>query len=66
MIWLGVFLIVWGGATVLTAAFKPPFLWNNPKIQGFVKAFKETGTMVLLGVIGLAAVIGGIAIVVAN
>lgn len=63
MIWLGIFLIVWGAATLLTAALKPDLLWNNAKIQGFVKVFKETGTTVVLGLIGLAAVAGGIAIV---
>lgn len=63
MIWLGVFLIVWGAATVLTAAFRPPFLWNNAKVQGFVRAFRDAGTSIIFGVIGLAAVAGGIAIV---
>ena len=66
MIWLGIFLIVWGAATVLTAAFRPAVLWNNAKVQGFVRIFKDTGTSVLFGIIGLAAVAGGIAIVVAN
>ncbi len=66
VIWLGWFLVIWGAATVLTAVYKPPLLWNNAKIQGFVKAFKETGPVVFLGVIGVAAIAGGIAIVLAN
>jgi hypothetical protein len=57
---LAYFLILWGLATLLTGLFKPKVLWKNAKIQGFVSLLSETGTVIFFGIIGLAALVGGI------
>lgn len=60
---LGIFLIVYGLTTIAIALFKPAPVWNIGKIQGFVKALTERGTVVFFMIWGLAALIGGIVLV---
>lgn len=62
MVYLGWFLIVYGVFVVWAAFAKPGWIWNTAKVQGFVKLLKETGTVVLFVVWGLAALGGGVAI----
>lgn len=57
---LAIFLILWGLATFSVGLFKPPMLWNNAKIQGFVSVLSERGTVIFLSVIGALALAGGI------
>lgn len=57
---LAIFLILWGLATTSLGLFRPPFLWNIGKVQGFVQVIGETGTRIFMALIGLAALIGGI------
>lgn len=59
---LGIFLIAYGLATIAIAAFKPARIWNIGKIQGFVKALTERGTVIFFSIWGLAALVAGIAI----
>ena len=64
MVYLGWFLVIYG-ALVLYAAFaKPSWIWNTGKVQGFVKLLKERGTVILFVVIGVAALAGGVALLV--
>ena len=62
MLYLGLFLVVYGVFVLWAAYAKPGFVWNTAKVQGFVKILKETGTVILFAVFGLAALIGGAAI----
>jgi hypothetical protein len=59
---LGLALILWGAATILTAWFKPGPIWRTPKIQGFVQLLGEKGAVVLFLTLGVIAVAGGIII----
>jgi hypothetical protein len=60
MLYLGIFLLVYGAFCLLLAIFKFPFLWNIGKIQGFVKLLGETGTTIFIGVWGVVALGFGI------
>ncbi|NND84883.1 MAG: hypothetical protein HKN46_07005 [Acidimicrobiia bacterium] len=62
MVYLGWFLVVYGVFVLWSAFAKPAWVWNTGKVQGFVKLLKETGTVILFVVFGLAALIGGVAI----
>lgn len=59
---LGSILVVYGLFVVYVALAKPGPIWNMKKIQGFVTVFKETGTVVFFMIWGLAALAGGIVI----
>ena len=61
---LAIFLILWGLSTLLVGALRPQVLWKNAKIQGFVSILSDSGTTILFVVIGLAAMVGGILILV--
>jgi peroxiredoxin family protein len=61
---LGVFLVLWGLATLAVGVFQPAAVWNNMKIQSFVKSFGDRGTQVFLGFWGLMGLGGGIALLV--
>jgi hypothetical protein len=61
----GIFLILWGIATILIALIKPEKLWHMGKIQGFVKIMGDTGTMILLLVVDIVALGFGIWLVTA-
>ncbi len=58
--WLAIFLIVYGVAVLAIAWFKPARVWNMGKIQGFVRALTETGTVIFFVIWGLAAIVVGI------
>ncbi|MDF1594894.1 MAG: hypothetical protein P1T08_02170 [Acidimicrobiia bacterium] len=61
---LGIVLIVYGIAVVAIAFMKPPAIWNIKKIQGFVSALTETGTVIFFIVWGIAAIVIGIVLLV--
>ena len=64
---LGIFLIVYGlFCLFLGITKKPAAVWNMGKIQGFVKLLKEIGTQIFISVFGLAALAGGIILLVYN
>ena len=60
--YLGVFLVLWGIATLAVAALKPPALWGTSKIQSFVKSFGDRGTVVFLAIWGVVGLGGGVAL----
>jgi hypothetical protein len=53
-------LILYGVATIALAIFKPKFIWNLGKIQGFVQLLSEKGTVIFFSVVGIATIVGGI------
>jgi hypothetical protein len=57
---IAILLILWGLATAAVAIFKPPKIWGNAKIQGFVQLFTETGTVIFFIIISLIAIGFGI------
>jgi hypothetical protein len=57
---IGWFLVFWGLATLLLGIFRFGFLWKIGKIQGFVQLLGERGTQVFLAIVGLAALVGGV------
>ena len=59
---LGVFLILYGITTLTIAILKPKPIWQIGKIQGFVQVLTERGTVIFFVIVGLAALGGGIAI----
>ena len=59
---LAIFLIGYGIAVIAIAFLKPAPIWNLGKIQGFVKALTERGTVIFFIVWGAAALIAGIVI----
>ncbi len=61
---LGWFLVVWGVSTLLVAVLKPAAVWKLGKIQGFVQLLTEKGTVIFFGIVGAAAVLGGILLLV--
>lgn len=61
---LGIFLFAWGALVLALISFKPKKIWKLGKIQGFVQLFGETGTTIFFGVVGFAAVVGGVLILV--
>ena len=58
--YLATFLILWGAATLFIAVRKPDVVWKIGKIQGFVQLLGDQGAAILFGVIGAAALVGGI------
>lgn len=60
---LGLFLTVWGLATILVAVFKPAAIWKIGKVQGFVQLLTEKGTVVFFSIVGAAALVGGLLLV---
>ena len=61
---LGLALVLWGLATLITALVKPRAIWRTWKIQGFVQLLTETGAVILFLVLGTLAVAGGIFVLV--
>jgi hypothetical protein len=59
---IGIFLVVWGAAVGLLALAKPKSIWKMGKIQGFVQLLGEKGTVILFLILGAAALVGGMAI----
>jgi hypothetical protein len=57
---LALFLIAWGALTLLVGLLRPRTIWKMGKLQGFVQLLGETGTVILLVGLGLAAIGGGI------
>ncbi|MDH3308649.1 MAG: hypothetical protein OEO77_14180 [Acidimicrobiia bacterium] len=57
---LGIVLILYGIAVFGIAFAKPERIWNMKKIQGFVSALTETGTVIFFVVWGIAALVIGI------
>ena len=64
MTYLAIFLILWGAGTASVAYFKPEKIWQIGKIQGFVQLIGDQGTTILFSVLGVAAFVGGILILV--
>jgi|GEM_PF-613590 len=60
--YLGVFLVLWGVATLAVAGLRPAMVWNTSKIQSFVKSFGDKGTVVFLAVWGVVGLGGGVAL----
>jgi len=61
---LGIFLAVWGVAVEAIAVIKPAAVWKLGKIQGFIQLMGDTGTTIFFVIIGLAALGGGIALII--
>jgi len=57
---LGLLAVVYGLFCIVIALKKPAKIWNIGKIQGFVKALGEKGTVAFFNVWGLAAVCLGV------
>lgn len=62
--YIGIFLVVWGVLVLIVAFLKPKAIWKLSKIQGFVQLFGEAGTTIFFGVVGIAATVGGVLILV--
>ena len=61
---LGIILIAYSPFVFYITFMKPPKIWGMAKIQGFVKALTETGTVIFFTVWGLAALVIGIVLLV--
>ena len=61
---LGIVLIVYALAVFAITYFKPPAIWNLKKIQGFVSALTERGTVIFFYVWGAIALVVGIVLLV--
>jgi hypothetical protein len=61
---LGIVLIVYALFVFYITFAKPPTIWGMKKIQGFVGALTETGTVIFFTVWGLAALVIGIVLLV--
>ena len=61
---LGIILIVYGLFVIGITYLKPPAIWNMKKIQGFVSALTETGTVIFFYIWGIAALVIGIVLLV--
>lgn len=59
---IAVFLILYGLACFYVALAKPEAIWRLGKLQGFVQLLSEKGTVIMLLVLGAAALVGGLAI----
>lgn len=59
-----IILIVYGVAVLAISWVKPAPIWNMKKIQGFVSALTETGTVIFFVVWGVAAIVVGIVLLV--
>ncbi len=56
----GIFLVLWGLATLAVAVFKPKNIWELGKIRGFVELLGDKGAAIFFSVVGLAALGGGV------
>lgn len=55
------YLLILYGLLVLYVAFaRPKAIWRLGKIQGFVQLLSEKGTVMFFSMVGMAAIIGGI------
>ena len=61
---LGIVLILYSLFVFYVTFAKPPRIWNMKKIQGFVSALTEVGTVVFFTVWGVAALVIGIVLLV--
>ena len=61
---LGIILIVYALLVFWITFAKPPKIWGMAKIQGFVNALTETGTVIFFTIWGLAALVIGIVLLV--
>ena len=61
---LGIILIVYSLFVFYITFAKPPKIWGMKKIQGFVSALTETGTVIFFTIWGLAALVVGIVLLV--
>lgn len=61
---LGIILIIYGIFVLAITVLKPAPIWNMKKIQGFVSALTETGTVIFFAIWGLAAIVIGIVLLV--
>ncbi len=61
---LGIILIVYGLAVFAITIMKPPRIWQMKKIQGFVSALTEKGTVVFFLAWGALAIVIGIVLLV--
>ena len=59
---LGIFLVVYSVLCFIVAFLKPAWVWKTGKLRGFVELLGETGTVIMLAVIGLITLVGGILI----
>ena len=53
-------LILYGVLTLYIAYARPKSIWNIGKIQGFVQLLSEKGTVIFFTLVGIAAIAGGI------
>ncbi|MFA6617776.1 MAG: hypothetical protein WCT23_01750 [Candidatus Neomarinimicrobiota bacterium] len=60
MLYLGIFLVLYGIAVFLIAALKPEKIWQMGKIQGFIKILGDIGTQIFFFIWGAAALGFGI------
>ncbi len=60
MLFLGIFLLVYGVACIVIGVFKFEPIWKLGKVQGFVKLLGETGTTIFFSIWGLIAIGFGI------
>ena len=61
---LGIILIFYGIAVVWITYAKPPKIWQMKKIQGFVGALTETGTVIFFYVWAVVAIVIGVVLLV--
>ena len=61
---LGIILIVYSLFVFYITFAKPPKIWGMKKIQGFVSALTETGTVIFFTIWGLVALVIGILLLV--
>ena len=61
---LGIFLVIYSVLCFIVAFVKPKWVWETGKLRGFVEILGETGTVIMLVVIGIVTLVGGIAILV--
>lgn len=60
MLYLGIFLVLYGIAVYLITALRPTKIWQTGKIQGFIKILGEIGTRIFFFIFGGAALGFGI------
>jgi len=59
---LGIFLVVYSVLCFLVAFAKSKCVWETGKLRGFVELIGETGTVIMLAVIGIVTLVGGVLI----
>ncbi|MDZ7820865.1 MAG: hypothetical protein U5N26_03070 [Candidatus Marinimicrobia bacterium] len=55
MLYLGIFLVLYGIVVFWVTLAKPEKIWNMGKIQAFVKILGKTGTEIFFVIFGAAA-----------